>query len=206
MTSSRLIKAVKSYDWKCLECKMCEICMEKGDDVGSFPSPSLLRDGQQPNLFPFIQTRLLFCDKCDRGTHLDCLDPPLAKPPKGMYAPLLFLFLLLLLLLLPHPSKTNFSSVLSLRVLGLLQMPEGEAFRFQDHRLLQSSRLRLNQHLRHLHLPSRPGPKNGAQALLPALLHFRNLPSCNPQRRPTKQGQGPRLLDDWPVWAQALWQ
>ena len=26
---------------------------------------------------------MLFCDNCDRGYHLDCCDPPMAKPPKG---------------------------------------------------------------------------------------------------------------------------
>jgi hypothetical protein len=24
---------VRSYPWKCVECKTCEICQEKGDDV-----------------------------------------------------------------------------------------------------------------------------------------------------------------------------
>ena len=24
---------IRSYPWKCLECKSCEICREKGDDV-----------------------------------------------------------------------------------------------------------------------------------------------------------------------------
>lgn len=24
---------VRSYPWRCIECKICEICQEKGDDV-----------------------------------------------------------------------------------------------------------------------------------------------------------------------------
>ncbi len=31
------------------------------------------------------QAQLMFCDGCDRGWHLYCLSPPLAKPPKGQW-------------------------------------------------------------------------------------------------------------------------
>lgn len=51
---------VRAYPWKCIECKTCEICFEKGDDVGHpihFPAMS-------PTSF---QERILFCDFCDRG-------------------------------------------------------------------------------------------------------------------------------------------
>lgn len=27
---------LRSYDWKCIECKTCELCSEKGDDVRLF--------------------------------------------------------------------------------------------------------------------------------------------------------------------------
>uniref|UniRef100_A0A0W0F758 Histone acetyltransferase n=1 Tax=Moniliophthora roreri TaxID=221103 RepID=A0A0W0F758_MONRR len=53
-------EALRSYEWKCIECKTCEICLEKGDD-----------------------DRILFCDHCDRGWHMDCLDPPIEEPPQG---------------------------------------------------------------------------------------------------------------------------
>jgi transcription elongation factor Elf1 len=33
---SRLVKKVKSYNWLCQECKRCEVCDEKGDDVSFF--------------------------------------------------------------------------------------------------------------------------------------------------------------------------
>ncbi|EGN99105.1 hypothetical protein SERLA73DRAFT_160636 [Serpula lacrymans var. lacrymans S7.3] len=52
----------RSYDWKCLECKNCEVCREKGDDE-----------------------RILFCDFCDRGWHMDCLQPPLQESPPGKW-------------------------------------------------------------------------------------------------------------------------
>ncbi|KAH8100899.1 hypothetical protein BXZ70DRAFT_1021503 [Cristinia sonorae] len=48
------------YDWRCIECKSCEMCRQKGDE-----------------------NRLLFCDACDRGWHMDCLQPPLEETPSG---------------------------------------------------------------------------------------------------------------------------
>ncbi|KAG5653382.1 hypothetical protein H0H81_000769 [Sphagnurus paluster] len=51
-----------SYPWSCMECKTCEICHEKGDD-----------------------DRILFCDFCDRGWHMDCLQPPIESAPKGRW-------------------------------------------------------------------------------------------------------------------------
>lgn len=53
---------VETYDWHCMECKTCEVCLDKGDDE-----------------------QIMFCDQCDRGWHLYCLRPPLAKPPRGMW-------------------------------------------------------------------------------------------------------------------------
>ena len=35
MTSPNLRAQVKKYAWQCIECKVCEICQSKGDDVGS---------------------------------------------------------------------------------------------------------------------------------------------------------------------------
>jgi len=49
-------EVVRSYPWKCIECKICEICQEKGDDV----SPSGLLDGDSfskwngRNVFYFV--------------------------------------------------------------------------------------------------------------------------------------------------------
>ncbi|ORY32175.1 hypothetical protein BCR39DRAFT_524465 [Naematelia encephala] len=62
MVSPKLRAMVMTYGWKCIECKTCEVCLIKGDDH-----------------------RLMFCDGCDRGYHSYCLDPPLAKPPKGTW-------------------------------------------------------------------------------------------------------------------------
>lgn len=31
----------------------------------------------------FHQDQLLFCDDCDRGYHMYCLNPPVAEPPEG---------------------------------------------------------------------------------------------------------------------------
>ncbi|RXW24284.1 hypothetical protein EST38_g1587 [Candolleomyces aberdarensis] len=54
---------IRSYDWLCIECKKCELCEQKGDDA-----------------------RILFCDRCDRGWHMDCLVPPMTDAPKGTWA------------------------------------------------------------------------------------------------------------------------
>ncbi|WVN86105.1 uncharacterized protein L203_101264 [Cryptococcus depauperatus CBS 7841] len=62
MLTPRLRKRVMMYSWHCIECKTCEECRVKGDD-----------------------SRLMFCDTCDRGWHSYCLRPPLAKPPKGAW-------------------------------------------------------------------------------------------------------------------------
>ncbi|KAG2341338.1 hypothetical protein BDR05DRAFT_936380 [Suillus weaverae] len=53
---------IRSYPWKCTECKICEICQEKGDDE-----------------------RILLCDFCDRGWHMDCMQPPLEETPPGTW-------------------------------------------------------------------------------------------------------------------------
>ncbi|KAG2058506.1 hypothetical protein BDR06DRAFT_1018300 [Suillus hirtellus] len=53
---------IRSYPWKCTECKTCEICQEKGDDE-----------------------RILLCDFCDRGWHMDCMQPPLEETPPGTW-------------------------------------------------------------------------------------------------------------------------
>ncbi|KAJ2916591.1 hypothetical protein MD484_g3796, partial [Candolleomyces efflorescens] len=54
---------IRGYEWLCIECKKCELCQQKGDDA-----------------------RILFCDRCDRGWHMDCLDPPMTDAPKGTWA------------------------------------------------------------------------------------------------------------------------
>jgi len=36
MQLSKIGDMILSYQWKCLECKNCELCGEKGDDVSGF--------------------------------------------------------------------------------------------------------------------------------------------------------------------------
>ncbi|KAJ7056588.1 hypothetical protein C8F01DRAFT_1154218 [Mycena amicta] len=55
----RVWDVTSTYDWVCAECKKCEICHEKGDDA-----------------------KVLFCDACDRGWHMDCLEPAVESTPK----------------------------------------------------------------------------------------------------------------------------
>lgn len=33
MELAKVADVVRSYPWRCIECKICEICQEKGDDV-----------------------------------------------------------------------------------------------------------------------------------------------------------------------------
>jgi histone acetyltransferase MYST4 len=36
--NNKLAKAVMLYKWSCLECKVCEACNSKGDDVSAMPA------------------------------------------------------------------------------------------------------------------------------------------------------------------------
>ncbi|KAK2460903.1 hypothetical protein APHAL10511_007373 [Amanita phalloides] len=62
MNLTEIGDVISQYPWKCIECKNCEICREKGDD-----------------------DRILFCDFCDRGWHMDCVDPPIQEAPTGKW-------------------------------------------------------------------------------------------------------------------------
>ncbi|KAJ3156274.1 PHD finger protein 10 [Geranomyces michiganensis] len=57
-----LICKAQTYPWQCSTCKLCTTCETAGDE-----------------------TKLLFCDTCDRGYHTDCLVPPLAETPAGTW-------------------------------------------------------------------------------------------------------------------------
>ncbi|XP_059496937.1 zinc finger protein neuro-d4 isoform X2 [Stegostoma tigrinum] len=52
--------AVRTYRWQCIECKSCSICGTSEND-----------------------DQLLFCDDCDRGYHMYCLNPPMSEPPEA---------------------------------------------------------------------------------------------------------------------------
>ncbi|PWN41717.1 hypothetical protein IE81DRAFT_272699, partial [Ceraceosorus guamensis] len=58
--ATRKVAVAREYAWRCMECKTCEVCSDKGDDA-----------------------QIMFCDRCDRGWHLYCLSPPLTKVPLG---------------------------------------------------------------------------------------------------------------------------
>ncbi|OSX57845.1 hypothetical protein POSPLADRAFT_1156366, partial [Postia placenta MAD-698-R-SB12] len=53
---------LRSYLWQCANCKKCEVCDKAEGD-----------------------NRMIFCDYCDRGWHLDCLHPPLSAAPEGKW-------------------------------------------------------------------------------------------------------------------------
>ena len=60
--SPPLVERLKAEPWLCLECKRCVHC-DKGAATDD----------------------LLFCDACDKGFHMECLDPPLESLPKGRW-------------------------------------------------------------------------------------------------------------------------
>ncbi|XP_068111472.1 histone acetyltransferase KAT6B isoform X1 [Hyperolius riggenbachi] len=58
-----LTSNVKALRWQCIECKTCSACRIQGKNADN----------------------MLFCDSCDRGFHMECCDPPLARMPKGVW-------------------------------------------------------------------------------------------------------------------------
>ena len=60
--SKELVARVKLEPWLCIECKKCLVCLQSAnaDD-------------------------LLICDACDKGFHMDCMDPPLTSLPEGRW-------------------------------------------------------------------------------------------------------------------------
>ncbi|XP_067134973.1 zinc finger protein ubi-d4 isoform X3 [Centruroides vittatus] len=58
-----MTNSVKKYRWQCIECKSCGLCGTSDND-----------------------DQLLFCDDCDRGYHMYCLNPPLSEPPEGSWS------------------------------------------------------------------------------------------------------------------------
>jgi hypothetical protein len=61
--SKELVEYIKAEPcWLCLECKKCVLC---GVSVNA--------------------DDLLICDACDKGFHMECLDPPLSSLPEGRW-------------------------------------------------------------------------------------------------------------------------
>ena len=60
--SANLIEHLRSKNirWQCIECKKCSVCLMTCESM-------------------------LLCDKCDRGYHKECCQPPFQKRPKGSF-------------------------------------------------------------------------------------------------------------------------
>lgn len=58
--TTELMEKIKTYEWECLECKTCMLCMD-----------------------PYDEEKMMFCDKCDRGFHTFCVG--LKTLPKGRW-------------------------------------------------------------------------------------------------------------------------
>jgi len=57
---AELVETIRTYEWQCLECKICTMCRDAHDE-----------------------DKMLFCDSCDRGYHTFCVG--LAALPKGRW-------------------------------------------------------------------------------------------------------------------------
>ena len=64
--SQKLVVKIRSDEWECLDCKMCVLCSVR-DKAAS------------------TSNKLLICDACDKGYHMDCLEPPLFDMPRGKW-------------------------------------------------------------------------------------------------------------------------
>jgi hypothetical protein len=51
MTSPRLLKTVRKFPWQCIDCKMCEICQVKGNDVSGI-QPGLEENRADADVHP----------------------------------------------------------------------------------------------------------------------------------------------------------
>lgn len=60
--SEELTRQCMSEPWQCIECKVCSFCQHSGD-----------------------ADNLLFCDSCDKGYHMNCLQPPMQEMPTGFW-------------------------------------------------------------------------------------------------------------------------
>jgi hypothetical protein len=60
--SANLVQHLRSnkIKWQCIECKKCSVCLMTCESM-------------------------LLCDRCDRGYHKECCQPPFAKRPKGSF-------------------------------------------------------------------------------------------------------------------------
>jgi len=57
-----LIARIKASPWQCLDCKSCGYCHKAA-----------------------FSNSMLFCDACDKGFHMECLNPPLSTLPEGSW-------------------------------------------------------------------------------------------------------------------------
>lgn len=55
-----LVEMIRTYEWQCIECKMCSVCRDPG-----------------------YEDKMLFCDVCDRGYHTFCVG--LKSLPQGRW-------------------------------------------------------------------------------------------------------------------------
>lgn len=91
---------IRGYDWLCIECKKCELCEQKGDDVGAHtgydatemlnrvfrPVFCFVTDVIEVCIWPYLKLPSFTHPIHLAGWHMDCLDPPMTDAPKGTWA------------------------------------------------------------------------------------------------------------------------
>ena len=60
ITDKKLIARMRTYAWECMDCKACQVCGSQDDGI-------------------------IYCDRCDRAEHAQCLNPPMdpSQIPEG---------------------------------------------------------------------------------------------------------------------------
>lgn len=64
--TQKLVQKIRLEEWQCLDCKMCSLCSVRDKAIST-------------------SNKLLICDSCDKGYHMDCLEPPLFEMPRGKW-------------------------------------------------------------------------------------------------------------------------
>jgi hypothetical protein len=78
MDLAHMADIIRGYDWKCIDCTTCEIC-RSDEEVCFVLGAFYTTDGWSH------QDKMLFCDACDRGWHMYCMQPQLDESPPGKW-------------------------------------------------------------------------------------------------------------------------
>lgn len=82
--SKELADRSRRSPWQCMDCKTCILCEDSGDGVRNLVY--LKGESQKSfNKTKSFKAGMLICDVCDKGYHMNCLNPPLNEKPNGQF-------------------------------------------------------------------------------------------------------------------------